>query len=345
MADTTIRKNELISFKTVASVLALSGLVYLVCQIPVQLFILYLAFLIALALYPCIEWLTRKRIPKGLSIATVFIVFAAILGFLIFTVGTILLSQGQQLITHFPDYLKFATAQIKTLPILGHQKFALESAMQKFNGQFSQSYGFLVSSLGYVIGLLTSIFSLFTILIFTYFFLAEGPYFKNIFRDIIPFSCRDCVLTIVNEILDGVGAYVRGQLLVVIISGLVVGIALTLLQVPYAYIQGLLLAFLDMIPVIGPLVALSIGVIITLGSKMALVPWVIAIYLGNQQLENAFVFPTIMRHSLKLHGFWILLSIFICSSVFGVAGILMAVPIAITVRVLFKHFILKPEPA
>src|SRR6478609_1672562 len=208
MAETTIRKNELISFKTIVSVLALLGFIYLVCQIPVQLFILYLAFLIALAIYPCIEWLTRKKIPKDLSIAAVFIVFAAALGFLLFTVGTILLSQGQQLITHFPDYLKMATTQLKDIPLLGHQKFALDDAVEKFNGQFSQSYGFIVSSLGYVLGLLTSIFSLFTILIFTYFFLAEGPYFKNIFNDVIPFSHRSRVITITNEILDGVGAYV-----------------------------------------------------------------------------------------------------------------------------------------
>jgi predicted PurR-regulated permease PerM len=335
----TTRVRE-ISLKTVFSILALAALIYGLAQIPVQLFILFVSGLLAVALHPFIEWLTARRIPKGVSIAAVFLVFIIFLGLLLFSLGTIIVNQGQQLVLHFPQYVDMATQQVKGFPFLQHQGNILQNASTKLNSAFVQSSGFLISSLGYIVSIFASVFSIFTILIFTYFFLAEGDYFRRVFHDALPIKHRGTIMQVMAAILAEVGAYVRGQLIVVSITGLFVGIALTILQVPYSYIQGVLVALLDIIPVVGPMVALAIGIIITLGSKITLVPWVIVVYLAAQQLENGFVFPFVMNRSVKIHGFWILLSIFLVSSLMGAAGVLLAVPIAITVKVLVKTYYL-----
>jgi predicted PurR-regulated permease PerM len=330
-----------ISLKTVFQVLALVGLIYALAKIPLALFILFISSLFAVALHPFIEWLTARRIPKGVSIAAVFLVFILFLALLLFSLGSIIISQGQQLVVHFPQYVDLATERLKAIPFLSHQQGnLLQNASGQLNNAFSQSSGLLLSSLGYIASILASVFSIFTILIFTYFFLSEGDYFGQVLHDTLPPTQRATVMRVVAAILHEIGAYVRGQLLVVSITGLFVGLALTILQAPYAYIQGVLVALLDIIPVIGPMIALSIGIIITLGAKLSLVPWVIAVYLAAQQLENGLIFPFVMNRSVKLHGFWILLSIFLMSSLIGAAGVILAVPTAICVKVLIKTYYL-----
>ncbi len=338
-ATTRVRE---ISIKTILSLLALGIVGYALSKIPVAIFILLISGLLAAALHPFISWLTAKKIPKRISIAGVFALFIIFLCVLLFSLGTIIVNQGQQLILHFPQYVDMASDRIKDIPFLSHQGDIIKNASAQLNGAVAQSSGILLSSLGYIFGVLASVFSIFTILIFTYFFLAEADYFHTTVYQALPLAQRDKIMQVLRDIINQVGAYVRGQLIVVSITGLFVGIALTFLDVPFSYIQGLLVAVLDIIPVIGPLIALTIGVIITVGAKLSLVPWVIVIYLLAQQLENGLVFPYIMNRSLNLHGFWILLSIFLLSALIGPAGVILAVPTAIIVRVLIKNYYLDP---
>jgi predicted PurR-regulated permease PerM len=333
-----------LSLKSVVGGIVIILGLWAIYQIQAALSLVLISMLISIALHPFIAWLTERKIPKGISIAAVFILFLLLLAFLAFSLGSILISQGEQLIQHFPQYITMATDRLKTIPFLNNQQTdILQSLNHQLSSAAEKSSVFLLSGVTYLLGVVGSVFSIFTILIFTYFFLAEADYFQKLFSDLLPAKKRKKVLGIVAEIIREVGGYVRGQLIVVSITGLIVGLVLTILGVPFSYLQGILVALLDIIPVIGPMIALTIGVIITLGAKVSLVPWVILTYLGAQQIENALVFPQIMQRSVNLHPFWILLSIFLVSALIGVTGVIFAVPIAIICRVLIVTLYLKKE--
>lgn len=334
-----------LSLKSVVGTIVLILSIWALYQIQAAISLLLISLLISIALHPFISWLTERKIPKTLSIAAVFVLFLLLIAFLAFSLGSVLISQGEQLIQHFPLYIDMATDKLKDIPFLNNQQTdILQSLNHQLSSAAEKSSAFLLSGVTYLLGVVGSIFSIFTILIFTYFFLAEAEYFQNLLSDLLPAKKRKKVLAILAEIIREVGGYVRGQLIVVSITGLIVGIVLTILGVPFSYLQGILVALLDIIPVVGPMIALTIGIIITLGAKVTLVPWVILTYLGAQQIENAFVFPQIMQRSVNLHPFWILLSIFLVSALIGVTGVIFAVPIAIICRVLIVTLYLKKKP-
>lgn len=301
-------------------------------------FVLLISGLVASALHPAITWLEGKRVPKKIAVVGFFIIFMALIGTLAFVLGSILLDQGTQFIHHLPEYTQLAIEKIKTIPFLEHQGNILQSLSQKLSGVAEKGGAIVFSSLAYVFGVLGSFLSIFTIFIFTFFILSDTEYFKTTFYNLTPERHRERLLSVVTAIVTKVGAYVRGQLMVVSVTGILVAVGLSFLHIPYAYVLGILTALFDIVPVVGPLMAISVGSLITLGSHAEMLPWVLLVYLAAQQIENAVVFPFVMGKSIHIHPFWILLSILITSALIGVAGVILAVPLAITINIILQEY-------
>jgi len=154
--------------------------------------------------------------------------------------------------------------------------------------------------------------------------------------DLLPRKNRDRLRTLFSRIDGKIAGFVRGQLLVALTLGILYAVALSLVGLQFGYIIGLAAGALSIIPLFGSAVGLvtSVGVAYLQSSDLLFVLGVACIFLAGQFLEGNFITPKLIGKSVGLHPLWILFSLLAGGAIFGIVGMLLAVPIAVTAGVL-----------
>ena len=142
-------------------------------------------------------------------------------------------------------------------------------------------------------------------------------------------------LAITNGI---VGAYVRAQLTLALVVGVVAFIGLFALGVRFSVLLAVIAGVSELIPVVGPLIGAVPGILVTLATSPGDLVWVISLYVGIQLVENAFLVPRIQGQAVNIHPALIMLILVIASEAAGLFGVILAVPVAAVARDVFKYF-------
>lgn len=154
--------------------------------------------------------------------------------------------------------------------------------------------------------------------------------------DLLPRKNRDRIRTLISRIDGKIAGFVRGQLLVALTLGILYAVALSLVGLQFGFIIGLAAGLLSIIPLFGSAVGLvvSVGVAYLQSSSLMFVLGVGSIFLAGQFLEGNFITPKLIGKSVGLHPLWILFSLLAGGAIFGIVGMLLAVPVAVTAGVL-----------
>lgn len=134
-----------------------------------------------------------------------------------------------------------------------------------------------------------------------------------------------------------ISGYIQGQVVISIIMGLLVFVGMYILGIDYPLVLGLLAALTEAIPVVGPIIGAVPAVLLAFIADPALAVKVIIFYIVIQQIENHLIVPKIMGHTIDLHPTLVILSLLIGGSLYGVVGMMLAVPITAILRVLARH--------
>ncbi len=185
--------------------------------------------------------------------------------------------------------------------------------------------------------------NLFLIPVYAFFLCLAMPTIRATLKTYIPIKGHDRTLRIVNKIERAVAAFFRGRLIVCIICSFLTWVGFALLQIPYAALFGLLIGFATAVPMAG-LVFLVPAILLTIiegGESIALrASLAICVYGAIQGLEAAVFTPTIMGKEVELHPVLLIVALLLCGSLLGVFGLILAVPIAATVRIFSREFFL-----
>ncbi|MGI8890962.1 MAG: AI-2E family transporter [Chthoniobacterales bacterium] len=205
------------------------------------------------------------------------------------------------------------------------------------------------TSVGGFLGVTGFLLSLVMVPIYSFFLLKERPAIERRWRDYLPLRnspLKDEVATILSQINSYVIAYFRGQLLVCVVDGLLIGIALTIFGLNFAPLIGLLVIPLTMIPYLGIIICWIPSVLI------AAAQWgdwwhpfgVTLIFIAVQNLEGLFYAPRIVGNSVGLHPMTVIVSIFIWGLLIGgLLGPLLAIPLTATLKVLMARYVWGPR--
>jgi predicted PurR-regulated permease PerM len=184
-------------------------------------------------------------------------------------------------------------------------------------------------------------------LIVTFYFLVDGPTLWQRTVDTLPVANRDRTVDVLGRIHEVLGKWLRGQLVLIALVATVLYIALgPILHLPYALGIALLSGFLEIIPVIGPLIATAIAAVDAFahgGAPTAIT--VIVIYLIVRQVEDNIVAPQVIGRVVHLHPVITIFAVLAGLQVYGILGGLLGVPIAAAVNVVYREFYGSPEPA
>jgi predicted PurR-regulated permease PerM len=206
-------------------------------------------------------------------------------------------------------------------------------------------WGILKKSIGGFLGITGFLLSLILVPIYLFFLLNEKPRIEKSWKDYLPLRAsplKDEVAEVLSEINKYVTAYFRGQLLVCLVDGILIGAALTLFGLNFAPLIGVIVVVLTMVPYIGIIICWVPAVLI------AAFQWgdwwhpigVTAIFIVVQNLEGIFYAPRIVGNSVGLHPMTVIVSIFVWGLIIGgVLGPLLAVPLTATIKVLLARYV------
>lgn len=321
-------------------ILAIILLVFL-SKISGIVLLFFAAYVIAAAFNPTVNKLQAKM-SRGL--ATAIVVLGGI-----FTI-----------IALFLPIIAIAFKEIKVFVNMLPQKLALLTDFllaQKFNGQNISDMVDLNSILGTSSNLAHNIFSqsvnitvgfaqicviTVAITMIVFYLLVDKSYIRAKFLEFFPPVMKDKASSILTSITFKVGSYVRAQILSMIAVGVMVMISLLILGIEYPLLLGLISGILDIIPILGPTIALAL--IILVAAQLGWVKVILAIvaFLIVQQLSNYIVRPFLFGKFMSLHPLMIFLSLFIAQQFLGVWGVILAPAIAATVCVLIDELYLIP---
>lgn len=206
-------------------------------------------------------------------------------------------------------------------------------------------WNLLKTSIGGFLGITGFLLSLIMVPIYLFFLLKERPAIERRWKEYLPIRnspLKDEVATVLTQINSYVTAYFRGQLLVCLIDGTLIGVALFILGLNFAPLIGLLVVILTMIPYLGIVVCWVPALLIATAQwgDWAHPLMVTALFFGIQNLEAIFVAPRIVGNSVGLHPMTVIISIFVWGLLIGgLLGPIMAVPLTATVKVLLARYV------
>jgi predicted PurR-regulated permease PerM len=181
-------------------------------------------------------------------------------------------------------------------------------------------------------------------LIGTFLLLRDAPRLYEFVRRNLPGRQRREIMEVLGETNVMLGRYIRGQLFLVVLMSTVTTIALTILGVPYSVLLGVLTGLLETIPFVGPITAGAIACLVALGhpnpfgwSQLVYVGVVAIMYTILRHAEDYLVIPTVIGRAVRLHPAIVIFSLLTGGAVFGLLGIILAVPFAATLRLVLIY--------
>jgi len=300
----------------------------------------FASFVIACSLEPIVKKLTPKFGRATASSITLGGMLLLIFAFFL----PIILIGGNEIrnfaIT-FPQYVDNLKDFLDTLPLLSQSNLAkvdvggiISSASNVTSNVINETI-----NIGKNIG--SAFIYLIVSLIIIYYFMADKDIIQKTYLRFFPSQMRRRAKEIILSISQKVGGYVIAQLTTMASVGIIMTIGLMILRVDYALLLGLITAVFDIIPVVGPAMALIVCLIAAYKSGALILALVIVVFAIAQLAENNFIRPYIFGKFLDLHPLIIYLFLFICAKYLGVIGVIFAPAFAATAVVLIEELYMK----
>jgi len=316
-----------ISSWTIAKIVVVLLLFYLIYLIKDILVLFFIVLILAATFRPVINrWETKiKRVP---AVLLLLLLIFAIMFFASYIIFPPLVKQITALIQSLPDL-------VNKLHFLGQYKSYTESGIKTLTNNAGNITGGFVSVTASVFG---GIFAFFTVIILTIYLLLDKNGFRNFVVSIIPLDSRESIIDVARKMSVKVGDWFRGQMLLMLSVAVLDLIGLSIIGVPYALTLALISGILDMIPVIGPIIAGVIAVLVALSLSPLQTLFVIILYVVVQQIENTVLVPNIMKKAVGLSPVVIILAVMIGAKLLGLIGALLAVPISALISVVVQEW-------
>jgi len=339
-----INKTQPFYFGFVATLGVLTAIVLLRALESVsQIFVLILVSLfLATGLNPAVEALRKRNLSRGSAVAVIFSSVILFVVFFAFVVVPPVVSQGSNLIQNAPQLLDDLMKN-RTINSLNDQFGIIDTLQSRLNSVTSDGT-LLISTFGGVIGvgqsILSGFFTALTILVLTLYFITSLPQVVNLGLSLVPASRRDRVGKLTNAVIERVGLFVGSQILIAAMAGIFVVVLSTVLSLPSPIAIGMIVFVVALIPLIGHFIGAGVVTLIALTQSPLIGLIAFVTYVLYVQIENYIVTPRIMKRTLSVPGAVTIISALIGSSLLGLVGGLLAVPVAASIILILDEVVI-----
>ncbi|MDP1851593.1 MAG: AI-2E family transporter [Candidatus Planktophila sp.] len=331
-------------FGFIATLGALTAIVLMRALASVsQIFVLILISLfLAIGFNPAVEALRGKKLSRAMAVTIIFTSVIAFVVFFAFVVAPPVVTQGTQLINKAPQLINDLT-NYEAINKLNEQ-FGLIDTLQAKLKSVTSDGTLLVTTFGGVLGvgktILSGFFSFLTVLVLTLYFITSLPQVIELGLSLVPASRRDRVGSLTNAIIGRVGSFVGSQLIIAIMAAIFVLGLSVIIGLPSPFAIAMIVLVCGLIPLIGHFIGCSIVTIIALTQSVSLGVIAFVAYVIYVQIENYVVTPRIMKKTMSVPGAVTIIAALIGSSLLGLVGGLLAVPVAAAIILILDEVVI-----
>jgi predicted PurR-regulated permease PerM len=339
-----INKTQPFYFGFVATLGVLTAIILLRALESVsQIFVLILVSLfLATGLNPAVEALRKRNLSRGSAVAVIFSSVILFVVFFAFVVVPPVVNQGSNLIENAPQLLDdlMKNGTINSL----NDQFGLIDTLQSRLNSVTSDGTLLISTFGGVIGvgqsILSGFFTALTILVLTLYFITSLPQAVSLGLSLVPASRRERVGKLTNAVIERIGVFVGSQILIAAMAGVFVVLLTSILGMPSPIAIGMIVFVVALIPLIGHFIGSGVVTLIALTQSPLIGLIAFVAYVVYVQIENYVVTPRIMKRTLSVPGAVTIISALIGSSLLGLVGGLLAVPVAASIILILDEVVI-----
>jgi predicted PurR-regulated permease PerM len=323
-----------IGMTAAAGVAVTYGLVEIFIRARSVLVLIGVALFIAAGLDPIVSWLTRRRLPRWAAVLAVVLAAAGVLAAFVLAAIPPLGSQATALANHLPGYLHALQNPHSTLGRL-NSKYHVERRLTQLLASRGTAIAGGVLGAGEVV--LSAATSIVVLAVLTIYFLAGLPRIKLFLWRLVPHSRRPRVILIGDEIFTKVGGYLLGNFLTSLVAGVGTYVWMISFGIPYPALLGLLVALLDLIPVIGSTIGGIIVSLVALTVSLPAAGLTLGFYVAYRLAEDYLLVPRIMGRTVQVPAAVTVVAVLIGATLLGLVGALVAIPAAAAIRLLLQE--------
>ena len=311
-----------ISHKSVFFIAIIILSIWLIYLIRDLLVILFVAVILMSALSPLVKFFVKLKLPKPLGIAITYIVIIGLLAAVVASIVQPLIEESTKLVVMLPS----VAGQVFSITNIDKSVFQSELT--------NLSKNIFSITLAVFDNLITIIF----LLVLTFYLLLEREKLETRIASLF-IGKEERIKKSIVAIEEKLGSWLRGQLFLSVIIGILSYIGLFILNIPYALPLALIAGVLEVVPVIGPIISAIPAIFIAATISPILALGVAAMFFIIQQLENHLIVPQVMKRAVGLNPLMVILAIAVGSRLLGFAGALLAVPLAVVVQIIATEII------
>ncbi len=300
----------------------------------------FASYVIACSLNPLVDRLSQK-VSRGL--ASSIVLGSALTISALFFIPIIYMGghQIKSFLTQLPEHVNTVKAMILSSPLLKSIPTSELDLTGLLSSASSFTTKFVNNSINLSMEFASAIIYFLAACIIIYYFMADKEIVRKTYLKLFPAQMKEKAEEIIESISQKIGGYVLAQVVTMTSVGVIMTIGLALLKVDYAVLLGVLTAVFDIIPVVGPAIALVIILLMCYKMGGLTIALVIAVFAFSQWAENNLVRPYIFSKFLDLHPLIIYFFLFVTAQYLGVIGVIFAPAIAATVCVLIEELYIK----
>ncbi|MCX6816889.1 MAG: AI-2E family transporter [Candidatus Beckwithbacteria bacterium] len=314
-----------ISYKTIIFTVFFLIFTWFLYRIRYLLLLLFVAVIFMSALSPLVDKLEKRKIPRSVATLFFYILFLALIFFGVASLIPPLVEQTSKFLTLFPQNLNQLTKGRVDLSMFQPQLNTLPQQILKI-----------------ALGVFDNIIGLFTFLVIVYYLIMERKNMKKYLLFLFGHNAKEeHAEEFIVKLEKKLGGWVRGQLTLMLIVGLMSYLGLTLLGVNFAIPLAFLAGLLEVIPTVGPTLSAIPAILVASGTSPLLALATLALYFVVQQVENQLIVPRVMSKAVGLSPLAVILALMAGFKIAGLAGVVLSVPAVLLMEIVFKDLYLK----
>ena len=336
-----IRRVGVVAWSLLGTLLLLGAALWLVLQVWIVIPPIVFAIAIIYIINPIVSRLHRRGLARWIGSCLSYLVLMGALTLVGFLVFPSIADQGQELADNFPTIYDDLVVDLENVA----GKVGLTQVDLPSFDELQDSLGdgdFFTDRLGRItditLGVLETLLLVILGPVVAFYVLLDLPTMRRKTLELIPERHRSEVVHVSRQLGTAVGGFLRGQLFVALIVGVMTSVGFWAVGLPFWLLIGMIAGFLNIIPFVGPWVGGALGVLVALATRdVQTALWAALVALIVQQIDNHFVSPTVLRATVRLHPASIVLGLIAGASIAGFWGVLMTVPVMASVKIIAGH--------
>jgi len=298
--------------------------------------VLFVSLIFASAVDPWVDWLQKRKVPRGISIMLIYLTGLSAVVSVIYLIIPPIIMQVNDLIANFPSIFEKVLSGFEYLRTYSMEHGILDSVRENFGSIGSNMQKAAGGVFSTVSGIFGGIVSFFLILVMTFYMVVEENALKKIVWSIAPEKHQIYIMQLVNRMQKKVGLWLRGQLILSLIIFALTYAGLLILGVDYALVLALIAGMTEFVPYLGPILASIPAIFLAFTQEPILAVFVGVLYYIIQLMENHIIVPKLMQKVVGLNPIVSIAVLLIGFKVAGVLGAILSIPVATAVSVFIR---------